>query len=271
MAKIPSRIHLARWLGLLIMVPSGLALGAPPSSITKSQIRSDPPNVTDRQLRDVVWSLFEKQDHRSKKDPTRPLSRLFLRTRIQATRVPDLCRYDSVRVEFERIDPKDEGPEAPVRPVGLTSSSNFTFLSAPSAEYDDAVQDGLASVARCSGLPDDQPFFTAKDEEQATEGYRAWLALLESVRAGRAFPLECDLAAFETRTCESVIGAMKPEQLSDLESCESEFGKVCHRIYAGDRLITIVTTGHVHPGPPAGQLVRAKLESLIVMAHQIID
>lgn len=263
-------MHLVFWIGLLALVPSGIAVAAPARTITKSEIRSDPPDVTDRRLKDVVWSLFEKQDLRSRKDPTRPLSRLFLRTKTRATGVANLCRYDSMGIEFEPLNPKDEGPDAPVRPVGLTSSSHFAFLSAPAAEHDDTVQDGPASAARCSRLPA-QSFFTAKDEELANNGFRAWLALLDSVRSGRKFPLECDLAAFETRPCEVVISALKPEQLWDVETCDSEIGKLCYRLNAGDRLITVVTTGYVHPGPPAGQIVGAKLESMIVMAHEIID
>ncbi|HYI41358.1 MAG TPA: hypothetical protein VE053_13675 [Allosphingosinicella sp.] len=257
--------------GLLAMVPSGMAVGAPAPTITKAEIRSDPPNVTDRQLKDIVWSLFEKQDHRRKEAPTRPLSRVVLRTRTQATRVPDLCRYDSMRIEFERVNPKDTGADAPVRPVGLTSSSNFTFLSAPSADYENALQGSLASVALCSKVTDDRHFFTARSEKEATDGFRAWLALLNSIRAGRKVPLECSLAPLDAGPCESVISALTPDQISEIEICDSESAAVCHKIYAGDRLITIVTTGRVHPGPPPGQLVSAKLETLIVLAHEIID
>ena len=251
------------------MAVPGMAAGAP-ASITKSQIRSDPPGVTDRRLRDVVWSLFEKQDHRSKKDPTRPLSRLSLRTKVQATRVPNLCRYDSVRIEFERLDPKDEGPDAEVRPVGLTSSSRFAFVSPPLTDPEDGRRE-RPSAARCSRLEKDQSFFTAEDEQQANDAYRAWLALLEAVGSGRKFPLKCELAPVDTGPCEAVIGALKPEDLWEVEACQAETGQVCHRLFAGDRLLTIVTAGHVRPGPPPGRIVSARLESLIVMAHEIID
>ena len=71
-------MHLALRFGLLAILPAGMAVGAPAPTITKSEIRSDPPNVTDRRLKDVVWSLFERQDHRRGKEPTRALSSLFL-------------------------------------------------------------------------------------------------------------------------------------------------------------------------------------------------
>ena len=40
------------------MVPSGIAVGAPAPTITKAEIRSDPPNVTD-QLRQYVAGFSE--------------------------------------------------------------------------------------------------------------------------------------------------------------------------------------------------------------------
>lgn len=262
---------LALSFGLLALVPSGIAVGAPSRTITKSEIRSDPSDVTDRKLKDVVWSLFEKQDHRREKEPTRPLSRVFLQTKTQATRVPGLCRYDSVRVEFEQVNPQDQGPDAPVRPVGVTSKSHFAFLSAPSADYEKMRQGRPVSTAQCSRLKDDAQFFTAGNEGDATRGYRAWLALLNSLRAGRKVPLQCNLTPVDSGPCEALIAAFKPEQLSEIEPCDSDPGTVCHKLYADDRLITIVTTGYVSPGPPPGQIVTAKLDSLIIMAHEIID
>ncbi len=271
MAIVASRTHLVRWLGLLALLPPAAAVGAPPSTITKSEIRSDPPSVTDRKLKDVLWSLFEKPDRRGEKAPTRPLSTLFLETRTQATRVPGLCRYDRVRVEFERANPSDKGPGAPARPVGLTSTSNFTFLSAPTAGYDDIVRDNPVPAAQCSKLPEDQSFFTARNAEEATEGFRAWTALLDEVRAGRRIPLECDLGAFEKRSCEAVIGAFGPEQLEEVESCDSDPEVVCHKFRVYDQELTVVSTDRVHPGPPPGRIVRAKLDTFILMWHEIPD
>jgi hypothetical protein len=257
--------------GVLAALPSAAAIGAPAPATTKSQIRSQPPDVTDRKLKGLVWSLFEKQDHRGRKPPTRPLSGLYLRTKTQATHVPGLCRYDSVRVEFEPLNGGDEGPDAPVRPVGLTSTSNFTFLSDPPAEYRDVRQDRLGSAGQCSSLPKDRPFFGARDEETATDGYRAWLALRESIRAGRKFPLECNLTRLDSEPCEAVVAALKPERLSDVETCESELGTVCHALYFEDRMVRVLTTGHVYPGPRAGIVLGAKLESLIVLTHEVVD
>jgi hypothetical protein len=255
----------------MAIVISEMAAAAPAPTITKSQIRSDPKGETDRRLKDVVWSLFEKQDLRGKKAPTQRLSSLFLRTKIQATHVPALYRYDNVRIEFEPVNAGEKGPDAPTRPVGLTSTSYFAFLSAPPADYDEARRDRAEPEGRCSRLPKDQRFFTARDEREAAEGYRAWIALRESIRAGRKFPLECDLMPVESRPCEAIIAAYAPDQLSEVETCEAEPGILCHALYVDDRLIKVLTTGHIYPGPKAGQVVSAKLDSLIVMRHAVVD
>jgi hypothetical protein len=259
------------WLALLATLSPGVAAAAPARTITKSEIRSDPPDVTDRRLRDVVWSLLERQDYRSNKEPKTSLTRLFLRTKAQPTHVPGLCSFDSLWIRFEPTDRRERGPDAAVRPVGLTSTSNFTFLSAPSADYNNARRAGLGSAGPCSRLPKDQPFFQARDEREATDGYRAWLTLHDSIRVGRKFPLECNLTRSDSGSCEAVIDALKPEQLSEVETCESSPGIDCHAIYVDERLIKIMTTGQVYPGPKPGELVSATLDSLIVLTHEIID
>src|SRR6266567_2753522 len=82
-------------------VSNPVTAGSPAQTISKSEVRSAPPAVTHQRLRDAVWSMFEQQDYRTKKRPTRPLYRLSLRTKTQGTHVPGLCRYDSVEVKFE--------------------------------------------------------------------------------------------------------------------------------------------------------------------------
>jgi hypothetical protein len=124
------------WIGAYAVGGLPAPVTAEPT-ISKSQIRSDPPSVTHERLRDVVWSMFEREDFRRHETPTRPLDHLFLRTKFQATLVPGLCRYDSVLVEFERIDPNDKSADAQTRAVGLTSTSMFKFVVPPKGHFQD--------------------------------------------------------------------------------------------------------------------------------------
>src|SRR5207244_261199 len=135
----------------------------PIRTISKMEIRTAPPAVTHRRLRDVVWSMFERQDYRTKERPTRPLSRLFLETETRSTEVPGLCRYDSVKVEF-RTTVSSKRPTAPSKAVGLQSTSHFLFVSPPTGEYEDLVGPAAVSEKGCLGISKDRPFFTATTE-----------------------------------------------------------------------------------------------------------
>jgi len=242
-------------------------------TISKSEIRSEPPSVTDKRLRDVVWDMFEQQDFRRKKAPTRPLDHVFLQTKIQTTHVSGLCRYDSVQIDLDRADPNDTGPGAQTRAVGLTSTSLFTFVSPPKADFETIVDYSRKKpLADCAGVSAKSPFFTARDEREATLGYRALIVLQDALLTGKKFPLECSLYPVESLPCASIIEAMKPEELASVDPCDSDYrGTVCHKLEIGGRLITVTTTGNLTPGPPAGEIVSVKLSSLIIWADSVVD
>lgn len=263
------RLPLAFVFGIAAAATSSVA--APIKTITKSEVRSADPSATHRRLRDVVWTLFEEQDYRREKSPTRPLSTLFLQTKTHSTEVPGLCRYDRMRVEFAQVNPTDKGPDASVRASGITSTSFFTFLSPPTDEYVKIAKSRPVSLKECEKLPEEHPFFVAEDENQATDAYRAWLALSEARRTGAKFPMECNLFPVDTKSCGEVVGSLRASQLTEVETCEAQAGTTCHKLYFDDRMISITSTGRVYPGPPAGQIVSAKLDSLIVLSHVIVD
>jgi hypothetical protein len=136
----------------------------PQHTITKAQLRADPPAKTHQRLREIVWDMFERQDMRRKARPVARLSGLALETRLRGTRVPNLCRYDSVIVEFAPDVPGRGDADTPVHAVGLHSSSqHYAFLAPPTQPYDKAADyKRLPSDSDCSGLKGRyQLFFTA--------------------------------------------------------------------------------------------------------------
>jgi hypothetical protein len=271
------RKPLGRWcdiafLGLLL--GSGQAIGAPQThTISKSDVRFGLPAVTHVRLKDVVWDLFEPQDYRTKKPPTRQLSHLFLETKTQGTHVPGLCRYDSVEVEFAPVTPNEKGPSVQSKAVGLRSTSRFHFLAAPDKDYEDLVQPRFASAQHCVQVSKEQPFFTAESESEATNGYRIWLRLLDATKNHANVKLECKLTPAEKdSSCAQIVATLKPDELSDVESCDApSYDVLCHKFYAGDRLITVLTRAYIYPGPPPGEIVSAKVDTLITFADRIID
>lgn len=261
---------------LLALLPlaSQAAQPRPPGTITKTEIRTAPPEQTHRRLRNLTWEMFEQEDMRRERAPRRPLDDAWLRTRPRATEVPGLCRYDSVHFEFAPLSRRDRGADTPVRPVGLTAQSFFRFSRPPSADYREISDfERLPEADGCPLLETDRlNFFSAPDAEVATEAYLAFLNLKRSLRERPNLPLTCNLFPNDTLPCEAILLSLDTDAVDSVERCEADdLREICYRAYLGDRMVRMFVTGHVSPGPPAGQMVRAELHGMIVMSHERID
>jgi hypothetical protein len=250
-----------------LLLPPAAELPAQPT-ITKSEIRSAPPARTHRRLRDQVWQLFQQQDLRSGQAPQRALRRLLLPTRPRATEVPGLCRYDVLHVEFEPVRREDEGADTPVRAAGLRAQSQFRFLRPP-ADRHSAIADyrRLPSQGDCDGIDTDKVhFFVAEDEDVATDGYLAFLRLQEAVRAARPLPFECVPRQGESEAdCRATVLAFTQDSIVDIKGCDMTSSAYCFRIIAEDLLITAFV------GSSDGRVHSARAETMIVLAHDVID
>ena len=269
------RLNRSGYLILIWAVLSGShALGEPAKhTISKSEVRSASPSVTHDRLKEVVWDLFKQQDYRTKKTPTRRLSHLFLDTKTQGTHVHGLCRYDSVDVQFEPVRPNEKGPGVPTKAVGIRSTSHFLFRAPPAREYEDLAQPTLVSAAQCAHVSKEQPFFTAASEQEATEAYRIWLRLLDAATRESKLKLVCNFGSAEKALpCAQVVASLKPDELSEVEACDAPSYELrCHKLYAGDHLITVETRGYIYPGPPPGEIVSAQVDTLIVTGDLTVD
>lgn len=245
--------------------------------LSKNDIRRLPPAETRRRLRDTVWEMFEEKDLRRPRAPRRALDRLILTTRPHFAGFPGLCRYDAVTVGFRPVAGArdDAGPDTPMRATELESDARFHFLQPPSMpghgrHGDREHSEHSAGCARLDTARADA--FSAPDAETANDGMLAFLRLQEAVRARRDVPLACDLGPNETQTCEAVLLALGPASVSAVERCTAADRRAdCFIVYAGDRRIEVETTGYGTPGPPAIQPVRARLQTMIVMSHEVID
>jgi hypothetical protein len=240
---------------------------------TNTEIRSELPSRTHADLGALVWDMFEREDLRREVAPVNPLTDLWLSTKIRGAHVPGLCRYDSVRIEFAPTKREDRGADTPVQPVALRSSSAFALLAPPPGSYHKAEYSRFRPSDReCRKLSrKSQRFFAAEDEETAYDGYRAWLALRAALEAKKAVPLECDLFDRETRSCEEVVLAYRPDEVERIESCDTPEHQLCHRARFADHEITMLVTGHSSRGPPEGEIVSAAVDGLITLWHPRID
>jgi hypothetical protein len=257
---------------LALIAPAAL-VSAAPRTITKTDIRTDPPPTTHQRLRDVVWDMIEREDMRREADPKHQLGDLFFRTRTRGTEVPSLCRYDTLVVEFAPLDRRQRAADTRVRAVGLRAHSNFQFLAPPADDYDSISDyDRLPSDTDCRPLDGkEEGFFFAEDEETATDGYRALLALQQALRAGTAFPLDCDVGEEAKAKCGTMILAFDPGRIGSIQRCEAETFHLCYRVANNDLVVAITITGRVSPGPPLGQIVSARMNELITLSHPRAD
>jgi hypothetical protein len=255
------------------MAPAAL-LSAAPRTVTKTDIRTDPPLTTHNRLRDVVWDMIEREDMRREADPKHPLDKLFFRTGTRGTEVPSLCRFDRIVVELAPLDRRQRGADTRVAAVGLRAHSNFQFLTPPADAYHAIVDYGrLPTDTDCGPLDGEEwSFFVAEDEYIATDGYRALLALQQALRAGAAIPLECGVFLEERKAkCASELLALDSTRIGSIERCEREGSHLCFEIANDDWRIKIMVTGNVHPGPPTGQIVSARMDEVITMSHERPD
>jgi hypothetical protein len=254
------------------MAPAAL-VSAAPRTVTKTDIRTDPPATTHNRLRDVVWDMIEREDMRREADPKRQLGDIFFQTRKRGTEVPSLCRYDTLVVEFAPLDRRQRAADTRVRAVGLRAHSNFQFLAPPAGDYDSISDyDRLPSDTDCRALDGkEEGFFFAEDEETATDGYRAFLALQQALRDGTGFPLHCDVPKVSGLDCGKAIAALDPGRIGSIARCEAETFHLCYRIANDDLAIAITVTGRVSPGPPFGQIVSARMNAMITLYHPRAD
>lgn len=251
-----------------------LPVSAEPRTITKSEVRTGAPDATHNRLRDVVWDMFEEQDYRRDEKPTRPLTDIYLQTRTYATQVPGLCRHDSVWVEFEATTSSEQGADTPMRATGLRSTSYFAFVVPPAEDFEEIYDADPTDPGACTQLTEGHPFFAAEDEYRAVQGYRAFAVLQEAVRGADQDSIECNLfPTDEGKSCGEVIASLRPNQLDSVELCDSgsDWRTRCERIYVADRRIDVRLTPRGSGDSRPDAFVSARLESLIIMAHERID
>lgn len=258
------------------------APAAAQQTVTKAEVRSQKPSVTDAQLRNQLWGMFHKEDRRTRKTPARPLEDVWLDTPAYPTKVPDLCRSDRVTMRLAPADPREAEPDAdtPMRAYGLDSEKRFLFLALPAEEAPEQEEDAPGKRrdmwhGACSRLDRyDARFFRADDEKLAMGGYRALLRAARVVQAGEA-KIRCNLSQIEKRPCAEVLGEFAKAPISSIESCPAVTGLACYSIFGSGDLqvrVTIVDDPDSYKRAggealPMGRLMSVDVDEMIILWH----
>lgn len=266
-----------RSLILAAMIVGAAPLAAQSSSvstITKTELRTDPPARTSRRLRDMMWGLFEDVDLRREAPPRHALDSLYLATHPRGTEIAGLCRFDRVVMAFAPDHRGAHDADTPVRAVGLTARAFFRFL-APPADLHSELADHrrLPGEEACgSSHGPGLHYFAAQDAQTATDGYFAFLRLQDAMRDGSAPGLECELFPADRQDCAEVIRSLRPESIGSIDPCDpAPTPRRCFRLSTGERSIEILMATADGSGEPARRVERARLQSFIIMAHERLD
>lgn len=263
--------YLVGWVVLLV-VTGRAAQAQAQQTITKLEIRRQDPAKTDKLLKDQLSRIFKKEDRRTKERPSQPLDWAWFSTEPYGTRVPGLCRVDSAVLNLapvERVAEPDE--QTPMRAYGISTSAHFYFVNAPKGWYAEVAQAGRLPWQReCEGI-DNGDFFSAKDDELATNGMRAMLLAQQGVAAGELKPEHCNLGGLYA-TCALAFAGFGRSGLADIEPCAVvPAGRECYAIEDNDdtRIEVVIRDPSTpdHRTANSRMILSVNLEAQIILRH----
>lgn len=246
------------------------------STVNKYDIRTQSPAVTDRQLAQQLWQVFEHEDRRSKRKGTVRLSDIWLNSKPYAQRFAGLCQRDTVRLLFAPVDGDQVSrgtARTPTQAYGIDASKSFGFDAKPSKWASEQDEDSRRSpLDECHA----QAWFGADSAETANDGYLAAARAIEAMKANRLKPKSCDLFPIDTQPCEALARDLSVRNIQLIQSCETDQASDCYDVYFGERSLKVVVerrrTWPVPAGAPADGAIRSVVfESNVTFADQRID
>jgi hypothetical protein len=263
------------WL-LLALFAADPAIAQDAAPLSKSELRREKPSITDRLLKDQLWSIFRKQDRRTKKRPEVALSRVWMQSKPYATRVPGLCRYDAMTLHFAQADDGPRDVDAPSRAYGFDARPFFHFTRTPREDEEYGDQRTWSPWrSECARLdPDKEAFFGAPDDDVANDGYRAMMLAFSNVAEKTLTIDKCELLPVDKQSCAEIVGDLAKIYPNSIDRCDGRAGVQCYAIFIGDRDVRVTRVAYpVSPGPnlPTGSIASIEVASPVIMTHEIRD
>ncbi len=220
-------------LGIGLILAAMLAGPAAAQTITKAQIRSQPPEITAQQLQGQLWGIFQPQDMRSV-DPAWPPRNMLEDIEMTTRPYPiadGLCRRDTMQMRFLPAPPvarEKTDANTPVRAYGIDVWQGYRLVEPEEEPWADSdwMERGWEICARQGGehfigAPNDTVAkgalyalhrgtagvasgrLTPGCRSRYREGYTCQMAYESTVGNKPLFVNECDLGVdnFHPRTC----------------------------------------------------------------------
>lgn len=244
-------------------------------TITKRDIRTQPPARTELQVKDQLWSIFTLDDQRRKEAPHAGLRDIWLQTRAYPTEVPNLCRRDLLILRFAPAG-LEGVPDAdtPARAYGFDSAHHFRFLRPPDKAYADVEQRPAGGDwhGGCARLGKDDPeFFEADNAFVANDGYRAWRRAVAAVVEGKVKIGQCDRFQVEQRSCDRILADIGQQPINAIARCDAPAATACYKISAAEATEVRVTIASYATGREQDKVLSVDLDFMIVIADALID
>ncbi|HUO94423.1 MAG TPA: hypothetical protein VMU22_15965 [Rhizomicrobium sp.] len=198
--------------------------------ITKIESRELPPDVVTQRVLSQLANILHLEKYTADPGhrPHLPLNDLWLWTSPRATYAPELCAADQVTVYFRPVA-EISGPETKTVAEGIHAKTYYRFLHLPVLPMFSAM--GLSDVrdlrARCADVnPEKEQMLSARDEESAVEGVWLISELASELKSTPpSFTLDCHDYRDDDPQCLSDAKLMRPEEVTNIESCESDDGR----------------------------------------------
>jgi hypothetical protein len=251
-------------------------LARDPVPLTKMTVRTMPERVLSRRLFGDLGQIMLPDVYHGHpgRRATRPLDLLSFATVPRAANAEGLCETQWVTVYFEPAGPL-RGADTPVRPRRVASVEGYIVRDLARIRADPAAdaEDEPNADAACQAIdPRNAHRISGRSEFHVQSGLRAVLALIDAAKEGRTLvPLDCseammDGAPLGDAACLAAVGRLGIGDISGISACDSAPpSTLCYRISLGGFEMTLVT------GLNGRQLIRATLESMIIMSHERID
>jgi len=238
-------------------------------TITKAELRTQKPSVSDAELRDQLWNIFRKEDRRRKQRPRAALNDVWLETPAYPTAVPNLCRSDQVTMRLAPAEGavRRSDADTPMRAYGLDASRKYLFLKLPAETAADRSYDPQDMwQGRCARLAvDDVRFFLAQDEDMAEGGYRALLRAMRAAKNGTLVP-KCDLGPVNRLSCTEALVKVGANPIDSIETCPAAEKISCYQISGFDELQVRVSVSK-----ETEALIAVEIDQMIIVADLRID
>jgi hypothetical protein len=254
---------------LLLPVPALAQNG-----VTKTEIRSQSPEATAREMRDQLWSIFEPRDLRSKTPPQAVLRDVLLSTPAYPSSAVGLCRSDSVTLHFAPVDPGERRLDAntPVRAQGLDVWHQYHQV-APLVESRDRDNDWFNVRGRrvCAALDKETTYFSADSDEEAADSVRLAGAVVAALAGGKVVPGCKDKSLPAGKTCAEMAEGLTADSLWWRGECNDTAGAGpgCAQINLGSQAMNVHFRRATANAPI--EIVSVDFYDEIVIADSLID